>query len=278
MSPRTPTDQYGALFNFAGGGRLHMEIFAEEPPMAYTAYLLGLLLRGTHSERPAASAVQEGCVYAETDTGSGFQSDQTSWLQIWTSATPGTFVQTIEADGGGALDGDITLSPGTNIALNTTGNDIEIAVTGITTPNPPGCEVIRTANMNVSNTTTTYIAFTSENYDNDSMHDNSTNNDRITINTTGRYLFELQIIVDPSSTADWFYGLEVNGSTLVQSNQQTVTWSPYGYFNTFSVVLNLTAGDYVRAELYQISTGTRVLSYNANHSPILTAIKLGDAP
>lgn len=39
-------------------------------------------------------------------------------------------VDSIEADGGGALTGDVTFSEGSNITLTTAGNDIEIAAAG----------------------------------------------------------------------------------------------------------------------------------------------------
>lgn len=52
--------------------------------------LPGVLLSGTHASRPAASAVANGTLYAETDTGQTYQSDGTSTWTAWGQAAGGS--------------------------------------------------------------------------------------------------------------------------------------------------------------------------------------------
>lgn len=91
---RTPRSEWGALFNFAGGGLVHMELFdANGPTMAGQTLLewiaAQLLQRGTHTARPAAATVAEGTEYYETDTGNRFKAVASAWVNDGTSATPG---------------------------------------------------------------------------------------------------------------------------------------------------------------------------------------------
>lgn len=51
--------------------------------------LNGVLLSGTHSARPSASAVANGTLYAETDTGQTYQSDGSSTWTAWGAAAGG---------------------------------------------------------------------------------------------------------------------------------------------------------------------------------------------
>lgn len=49
------------------------------------------------------------------------------------------------------------------------------------------CKVTKSSNQSISTNTDTIITWDQEKYDTDNMHDNSTNNSRITIKTAGKY-------------------------------------------------------------------------------------------
>lgn len=83
--PRTPRSQWGALFNFAGSGIVHMEHFLEEiismPGQTLLEWIAAQLLqRGTHTARPAAAAVPEGTEYYESDTKLRFKAASGAWV------------------------------------------------------------------------------------------------------------------------------------------------------------------------------------------------------
>ena len=76
----------------------------------------GALLTGVHSSRPAASAVANGSLYAETDTGQTYQSDGATWTAWGTPVSAGGEQATINfiIDGGGSpiatgVKGDIVI-------------------------------------------------------------------------------------------------------------------------------------------------------------------------
>lgn len=54
---------------------------------------------------------------------------------------------------------------------------------------PPACKITHSVAQSIADASATTVAFDSEVYDTDSMHDIVTNNSRITINTAGLYLF-----------------------------------------------------------------------------------------
>lgn len=66
---------------------------------------------------------------------------------------------------------------------------------------PPGCLAIRTSNQSITSGSQTVVNFNSTDvFDTDTMHDTSTNPDRITPNTSGAYVVSLNIEFAPNST------------------------------------------------------------------------------
>lgn len=85
MAHRTPPEEWGTLFNFAGGGLIHQEIFALlSTIMAGQTFLewfaASVLLRGTFAARPAATAVPEGTEYYASDTTARYKAVAGAWL------------------------------------------------------------------------------------------------------------------------------------------------------------------------------------------------------
>lgn len=82
--------------------------------------------------------------------------------------------------------------------------------------NPPACRAFHNTTQTVASGTETTIAFNSESYDTDTMHDNVTNNSRITIKTAGLYQVNWAIIL--SNRTDY-----TNLGTYLRLNGTTVT-------------------------------------------------------
>lgn len=92
--PRTPRSEWGNLFNFAGGGLVHVELFAlllvsADNPTLFEAISNYLLMYGTHANRPSAANVALNSIYFETDTGNLFQNQAGTWTQIAISSGSG---------------------------------------------------------------------------------------------------------------------------------------------------------------------------------------------
>lgn len=119
--------------------------------------------------------------------------------------------------------------------------------------NPPMCRVFHNANQSVNDLTETTVAFNSERFDTDSMHDTVTNNSRITINTAGVYV--VSFTGQFANRSDYFrvYStLRVNGSLPIAvgmvSNQNGVAQNPMVFITT---IYKFAVGDYVEARVFQ---------------------------
>jgi len=113
------------------------------------------------------------------------------------------------------------------------------------------------ATQTISNTTDTVLNFSgTDTYDTDAFHDTTTNNSRITIPTGlgGYYLIYGLNTWDVNATGRRFCELKKNGTKILTSNGfgPNSTAAPS---NMISVVLNLSAGDYVEYQVWQSSGG-----------------------
>jgi hypothetical protein len=113
------------------------------------------------------------------------------------------------------------------------------------------------ATQTISNTTDTVLNFSgTDTYDTDGFHDPATNNSRITIpaGLGGYYLIYGLNTWDVNATGRRFCELKKNGTKLYTSNGfgPNSTAAPS---NMISIVLNLSAGDYLEYQVWQSSGG-----------------------
>ena len=138
---------------------------------------------------------------------------------------------------------------------------------------PPMCKAIRSGNL--SYTSTDPVAWNDEAFDTDGMHDNSTNNSRITINTAGIYLFVLNVHITFTGTYTPGPDLKIN-----HSSQGTIGYwyggssvaATAGVFN-LSAVAECAASDYVEAKL--TTSGASGVTVIAGAASYLSAAWIG---
>jgi len=133
---------------------------------------------------------------------------------------------------------------------------------GSSTPTFKGCSLQLTSSTSVSNGTQTVVDFTTELFDTDAFHDNSTNPSRITApaGLAGKYLMiGSSGWANASSATDRGIRVTKNGSVsgLPQVNWQTSA-SGVAYMN-ISTVVNLSVGDYCQVEVIQYNGGSLTL-------------------
>lgn len=75
---------------------------------------------------------------------------------------------------------------------------------------PPAAHVSHSATQSLTNATNTTLAFNGESFDTDTMHDNTTNNSRLTINTTGRYMYGADITFASNATGSRHVWVNLN--------------------------------------------------------------------
>lgn len=117
-----------------------------------------------------------------------------------------------------------------------------------------GARVSHDANQSISHNVTTKLSFNIEEYDDDTMHDTSTNNQRITIKTAGRYIVSANIKIAVSSVGDRLVFIRLNGSDLA-----IVSVLPASINHTnisISIIRNFSVNDFLEIRVYQNSTGS----------------------
>ena len=120
-----------------------------------------------------------------------------------------------------------------------------------------GCGVKKTSDQSINDSTATVISWNSENFDTDTMHDNASNNTRITVpaGKGGYYLLTGSIAFNSNGTGNRVVRFYKNGSdlrwvaTIAAANTGNFTIVP------FSQVFNLSAADYIELYAFQSSGG-----------------------
>lgn len=172
----------------------------------------------------------------------------------------------IDAEGdlivGDAADAVQRLALGTNGQVLTVDTavdgKIKWATPASSSPTFVGCQLYRTTNQTISNSTQTNIAWDAEHEDSDGFHSNTTNNSRITIPTGkgGKYLFNTLIKWNLNTTGRRNLFLQKNGTTLTTADW---LWNPStveGYVMcTVSFISSAVAGDYFEIRVNQNSGG-----------------------
>jgi hypothetical protein len=148
-----------------------------------------------------------------------------------------------------------------------------------------GCRVKRSADVSVGNNTYTVIPFTAEDHDTDTMHDNSTNNSRITIPsisgvTTGLWEVRSFGYTNQTGTGRTDVQIRMNAAGAVGSGtgigfgstNQVGTVAIQGYLAACQYVFSAT--DYVET-FVRTTGGSHSVIFDAGFSPIFEVAFLG---
>jgi hypothetical protein len=123
----------------------------------------------------------------------------------------------------------------------------------------PAARVTRTSAQSIPDSLNTSLAFDQERYDAAGVHDNATNNSRLTAPVTGIYAVTAQFTWGGSAGAgSRFAGVMKNGSTLIARSQELAGDDDE---NITTQVL-LAAGDYVEVQVLQTSGGNLPVAAN----------------
>lgn len=162
------------------------------------------------------------------------------------------------------------------IAPVTWGDDVRNALNFLA--NPPGCRVYHNAAQSVPDNTEVTVAFNSERYDTDAMHDTVTNNGRITFNTAGRYVVGGLLEFAAASDYVLFYGgLRLNGVTSIDEDAKTAITAAATPHIKLVTTYKFAVGDYVEFRVFQDNSANlaRNLLALPNRSPEFWASWIG---
>jgi len=118
---------------------------------------------------------------------------------------------------------------------------------------PIGASVSHSAAQSIANVTPTALAFNTEGWDTDTIHNTVTNNSRLTATTAGKYVVLGFVHWANNSTGQRIASIRQNGTTTIVDTAEGVISGEVRH--CVGVFVNLAATDYVELVVYQDSGG-----------------------
>jgi len=145
-------------------------------------------------------------------------------------------------------------------------------------PTVPSCCAHHSTGQTLANATFTNIQFDSEIWDNDTMHDVSTNNERITFKTAGLYLVEAHIAYAINATGMRALIMYHGAIPVISVGPLASSW-PSDYSPvSFATIVKAAVNEYVYMKGYQSSGGNLDIVHAADYSPYFSACWLSASP
>lgn len=121
-----------------------------------------------------------------------------------------------------------------------------------------------------------YLAFNSERYDTNGIHDPVTNNSRLTCQTAGKYLIVANVEWGTNSAGYRTLNIVLNRTSVIASiNSVATVATGVGARLNASIIYDLGVGDYVEVRVYQnAGSGVNVLA-TAAYSPEFMMQRIG---
>jgi len=133
--------------------------------------------------------------------------------------------------------------------------------------------VTHSATQSIANNTVTALAFDTERFDTDTIHDNVTNNSRLTCQTAGKYCLIAQGAFANNATGERQMTVRLNGGTQLGNTLQDAVNGDETYF--FAVTFtDLVVGDYVEIEFWQNSGAALNVVKSGERSPEFMMFKV----
>lgn len=137
------------------------------------------------------------------------------------------------------------------------------------------CRVYANAVQAIPTSAYTAIAFAAETYDTDNMHSNVTNNSRITIATTGFYVFKGQLILDAAAGGRRIAILYLNGAEIARAENTVVADATAKPSLIISTDYYCNASDYVQLIAYHTKGTDQNTVVGGVVTSYLMAVRIG---
>lgn len=139
---------------------------------------------------------------------------------------------------------------------------------------PAAARVYHNANQSIANATDTILAFNSERFDTDVIHDTVTNNSRLTCKTAGKYQITAGIGWAANATGYRIVHILHNGSVKIASETAPVVSATVNQFQNVTTFYDLAVNDYVEVQVEQTSTAALNVLVLANRSAEFMMVKV----
>jgi hypothetical protein len=132
-----------------------------------------------------------------------------------------------------------------------------------------GCVAYHNTTQTISNSWTV-VALNSEDFDTDTYHDNSTNNSRLTVPTTGYYALRGASLF---TNATGYLSFRMDGTTTIRGSQGAV--GNAGYSANMTAIAYIASGHYVELMAYQGASSNIGSSTDAGCMTTFSIVRLG---
>lgn len=136
-----------------------------------------------------------------------------------------------------------------------------------------GARVFNNANISISNSATTSLTFNSETWDDNDLHDTSTNPGRLTATVEGRHLICGQVTWASNATGNRNLSILLNGSATVVLVAEKSLASGKSHYSVCTIT-QLAAAEYAELQVFQDSGGSLNVEVFANRSPMFMMQRL----
>lgn len=140
-------------------------------------------------------------------------------------------------------------------------------------PGYPGARVYHSTNQSIPNGVLTALAFNSERFDTDNIHDTVTNNSRLTCKTAGKYLIIANVFFDLNTSGYRELHIRLNGTTTI--GRLDIAGTNNNRALVVSTIYDLSIDDYVQACVLQTSGGPLNVLAAGNYSPEFMMVRVG---
>lgn len=130
----------------------------------------------------------------------------------------------------------------------------------------PSARVFHNAAQSINNNTTTILAFNSERFDTDTIHDTVTNNSRLTCKTAGKYIVSATIGFASNATGVREVDVKLNGTTNIARRIENAV-NGDNHYTTVDSLYDLAVNDYLEIAVVQTSGGALNVLSSGNSSP-----------
>ena len=137
-----------------------------------------------------------------------------------------------------------------------------------------GARVFHSAAYAIPHNTLTILAFNSERYDTNSIHDNVANNSRLTCQTDGMYIISFSCEWPGDAAGIRLTQILLNGTTRI-GQWAFNSFGPNYIDLSFSTIYDLSVGDFVQIRVFQDSGGVLNIPSIGNYTPEFMMQRIG---
>lgn len=141
--------------------------------------------------------------------------------------------------------------------------------------NPDRCQIFHNTTQSIPNDTGTVVAFNSENWDTNTMHDTATLNTRVLVKTAGIYIAEARASFAANATGDRSLIIRKNGNEYLGGEEKKATSASFETGLKAKVHEWLMADEYLEVIAKQDSGGAlNLVGYSGTnkYSPVFTVL------